>query len=159
MVRIKTYKSVLFFAISGIAAIVFTACNKKCANLDGGTGTGVIREYLFGDCKVYARIDSHLAIQTQAEFDTFKSRKLKICDNGSLPAVDFSKEVLLGFKISEIACNIGFKKTIMIDTAAKTYNYIVVLDRCTGCNTEITSHNWVVGPAIPAGYKVNFVKK
>lgn len=155
----SVFKFLMMLTISASLSVWFTACNKKCANLNGGTGDGVLREYEFGDCKVYARIDSHLVISSQSEFDKFKNEKLQVCDNKSLPAVDFSKEALLGFKISEIACNIGFKKTIQIDTQAKTYNYVVILDRCTGCNTEITSHNWVVGPAVPSGYKVNFVKK
>lgn len=126
--------------------------------MQGGVSSGVIREYDFGDCKVYARVDTNLIISTTAEFNAYKDAKLKVCNNGTLPAVDFNQEVLLAFKISEIACNVGFKKSILIDTAAKTYNYIVVLDKCTGCNTEITSHNWVVGPAIPTGFKVNFIK-
>lgn len=156
-------KPILFGRIWIIAlsliSVIWVSCNKKCANLNGGIAGSVLREYDFGDCKVYARVDSHLVISNQSEWDSYRNAKLKVCDNGNLPAIDFNAEALIGYKISQIACNVGFKKTITVDAVNKEYIYTVTLDKCTGCNTEITSHNWVVGPKIPPDYKVIFQTK
>lgn len=114
--------------------------------------------YDFKSCYIYANFDSTLILASDTAFANFKASRFKNC-NASLDAVDFSKNVIIGFKTVTNACNAAFHRSIQIDTVNKLYNYTVEVEKCKGCGTELTSYNIALGPKIPQGYTVKFIRK
>jgi hypothetical protein len=67
--------------------------------------------------------------------------------------------MLVGYKLKTYACNVAFHRKLIIDDSAKTYTYSIEMELCRGCNSELTSPNWVIMPKLPAGYKMVFRNK
>ena len=76
----------------------------------------------------------------------------------ALDPIDFSKNMLLGFKTITHACNVAFHRNITLDSTNKIYRYTVELETCNGCGTELLGTNFVLGPPLPAGYKLEFIR-
>lgn len=152
-----TFKIVCIgFAI--VALLQAQSCKDNCRNMESTFSGEVLKLYDFKACYVYAAIDSTLIIDTDTGFQNYKSRYFKNC-NSNLDPIDFSNQVLLGLKTEASACNVSFHRKIELDTAKKTYTYTVETNACGGCGTQLNSSNFVIGPKVPAGYSVVFVRK
>lgn len=141
--------------IAGLA-LSLGGCNKKCRNLSSDVSGAIVKAYDFGECLVYAYVDSNRVISSDTAFSSYKKKYLKGCDTGKLEAIDFSQHMLVGYKTRVFACNVGFHRQLLIDDAAKTYTYLIKKELCRGCNTELVSPNWVVMPLLKPGYKLLF---
>ena len=151
-------KTIQFVFALGILT-VFGACNKKCKSLKNTETGSILNAYDFKDCYVYATFDSTLLIRSDSAFTAYKQKQFIHCTPSSLDAVDFSKNMIIGYKIKVNACNVGFHRNISIDTTAKTFNYNIEYDLCRGCGAELTGTNIVVAPQIPLGYTLKFSSK
>lgn len=144
--------SLLIFTLS--LALFSTGCNKKCADLESTVSGAIVKAYDFGQCFIYTAHDSSRIIDSDTAFQRYKDKNLKACDPSGLEAIDFSRHMLVSYRVKVYACNAAFHRRLDIDTAAKTYTYTVKTELCRGCNTELTSPNWVIMPQLPAGYKL-----
>lgn len=140
-----------------IMALQFSACN-KCRNLDSTQSGAILSLYDFKSCYIYVNFDSSLIIDSDTAFSSYQASHFKNC-NASLESVDFSKNIILGFKTKTNACNAAFHRSIDIDTVHKEYRYTVEMENCKGCGTELSSNNIVVAPKIPAGYALKLIGK
>lgn len=144
--------SIFLISVTG-----FFACNKKCRSLQSDIGGGIIKTYDFKSCIIYSSLDSNIVIRNQAEFNSFKNSKLKSCeDTSKLESIDFNQHMLVGQPVKVFACNVAMHRRLSIDTIAKTYSYIIYIEECKGCNSELGSPNWVIMPQLPAGYNLIF---
>jgi hypothetical protein len=147
--------------LSGLLpALLFTsACEQPCSGLEDRNRGAIIGSYDFGTCFFYANsLQGEQLIRNAAEFSNFKQNFLKNCpDSGRLPAVDFSRHMLIGLNSQTTACNVAYDREIALDTAAKVYKYTVVVQRCGECGTKFREPNWVLGPQLPAGYRFEAV--
>lgn len=150
------FKSAVAISLTVCVAVFMFSCNKKCKSLPNSTGGEVISLYDFGDCYIYATVDTSLIISTDSAFSAFKTARFIHCNSAAVPAINFSNQTLLGYRTEIQACNTGTHRSIAIDTVAKTYTYSMKVTRCKGCNTQLGSNNFVLGPKIPAGYQVLF---
>ena len=139
---------------------LFSQCNEKCKDM-ASSEEGVIKgKFDFGEsCFLYARVDSTLVIASDSAWTKFKDKQFKNCNAGSVPTIDFSQNALLGYMVKVPACNAAFHRKVEIDNTAKVFRYTVSIEKCTGCNTLISSPNFVLVPAIPPGYTVVFETK
>jgi hypothetical protein len=155
----RTY---LYLKLAALAivllAFVFSSCNKKCSSLEATNSGEVVSLYDFKECFVYATFDSILVIDSDTAFDNYKKSHFITC-KPSLDPIDFSKHILLGFKTSTHACNAAFHRNIELDHTNKIYRFTVTIETCKGCGTPLLSTNFVIGPQIPAGYTLQFIKK
>ena len=145
---------IMVFSLLIIAG--FTHCNSKCRNLSNTQSGDIVKVYDFGDCFLYTSLDSTIIINSPASWSAFKAKYLKYCDTNKLENIDFSQHMLLGYKLKAFACNVAFHRQLIIDDQAKTYTYKIEIEECKGCNTELVSPNWVIVPALPAGYTLLF---
>jgi NAD-dependent dihydropyrimidine dehydrogenase PreA subunit len=146
-------------AITLVFIFLSGSCNKKCKSLESTNSGSIVASYDFKDCYVYATFDSTITITTDSAFTAYKAKQFINCSPSSLEAVDFNKNMIVGYKIKVNACNVGFHRKIEIDTTKKEYRYTVETELCTGCGTELTGTNFVVAPQIPAGYSLLFSNK
>lgn len=142
------------------AVLLFMAgCNRECRNLDNTESGGIVKAYNFGDCFLYTALDSQNVIDDAAKWTEFKQKNLKFCDTQKLENIDFSQHMLVGYKLKVYACNVAFHRKLIIDDNAKTYTYSIEMELCRGCNSELSSPNWVIMPKLPAGYTMVFRNK
>jgi hypothetical protein len=137
------------------------SCEQACSDVYS-INTGAIHStYDFNPCFYFSNsLDSTAVIRNRAEFNSFRDRYLKNCpDTASLPAIDFSKHVLLGMNTQFTACNASYERNITIDSLKKEYRYHVKAMRCGGCGTKFREPHWVLGPPLPAGYTLVFSKE
>jgi hypothetical protein len=138
---------------------IFTQCNRKCRNLANTESGGIIKSYDFGDCFLYTSLDSQVVIDDAGKWTAFKQKYLKYCDTLKLENIDFTQQMLVGYKLKTYACNVAFHRKLIIDDSTKTYTYFIEMELCRGCNSELTSPNWVIMPKLPAGYNMFFRNK
>lgn len=134
-------------------------CNKKCRSLESKNSGAVVGLYDFKDCYIYAKVDSNVVIRSDSDFTKYKTAHFIHCKSGELDVIDFSKNMLLGYRTLTVACNAAFNRHIAIDTATKVYLYEVTVEKCKGCGTELASNNFVIAPQLPAGYTLKFSVK
>ena len=139
---------------------LFGQCNEKCKDMANSEEGDIKGKFDFGEsCFLYARVDSTLVIASDSAFNKFKNEHFKNCNAGTVPAIDFSQQALLGYMVKVPACNAAFHRKVVIDNTAKVFRYTISIEKCTGCNTLISSPNFVLVPAIPPGYSVVFETK
>lgn len=152
------FRTIIGVLIVASAGFMLNACNKKCRSLSSTFSGEVLKLYDFKSCYVYATFDSVLLLASDTAFANYKKSRFINC-SAELEPVDFSKNMIIGYKTSTNACNAAFHRNISIDTAKKEYVYTVTIETCTGCGTPLTSTNIVVAPQIPSGYNLKLVKK
>jgi hypothetical protein len=145
--------------LTGIILILtLQACNNKCASIKSDVSGGIIKAYDFGTCLLYAQLDSHRVISSDTAWNSYKDKYLKNCNPAELENIDFSQHMLVGYKLTEYACNLAMHRKLIINEAAKTYTYQVTVETCGGCNSRLSSPNWVLMPQLPPGYIMRFEK-
>lgn len=147
------------FVILVSIAVFLNNCNRECRNLANTQSGDIVKVYEFGDCFLYTSLDSQVVIDDATKWTAFKQKYLKYCDTLKLESIDFSKHMLVGYKLRVYACNVAFHRKLIIDDSAKTYTYSIKTELCRGCNSELNSPNWVIMPKLPAGYKMDFRNK
>lgn len=76
-------------------------------------------------------------------------------DTATIPYIDFSKYSLIGYPVNG-QCE--FEKTIKVykDSVNNQYIYDLTIQSVGDCKKLVSSHNWVLVPALPINYKVYF---
>jgi hypothetical protein len=148
----RLIKYCLLLVIAGFLA----NCNRECRNLSNTESGGIVKPYEFGGCFLYTSLDSQVVVDDTGKWTAFKQKYLKYCDTQNLENIDFSKHMLVGYKLKVYACNVAFHRKLIVDDSAKTYTYFIEIEVCKGCNTELASPNWVIMPKLPAGYSLQF---
>jgi hypothetical protein len=136
-----------YFFLLCVAGLIAN-CNRECRNLANTQSGGIVKAYEFGDCFLYTSLDSQVVIDDTGKWTAFKQKYLKYCDTQKLENIDFSQHMLVGYKLKVYACNVAFHRKLIIE-----------LETCKGCNSELTSPNWVIMPKLPAGYTMLFRSK
>jgi len=145
------------YLITGIAILLtLQACNKNCSEVNSDISGGIVKTYDFGNCLIYAQLDSHRVISTDTGWITYKTKYLGNCNPAGLENIDFSQNMLVGYKVTEFGCNLGMHRKLIVDETAKTYTYQVRVEVCGGCNSRLSSPNWVLMPQLPPGYTMRF---
>ena len=147
-----------YFILLCVAGLLAN-CNRECRNLSNTQSGGIVKAYEFGDCFLYTSLDSQVVIDDTGKWTAFKQKYLKYCDTQKLENIDFSQHMLVGYKLKVYACNVAFHRKLIIDDSAKTYTYSIEMETCKGCNSELTSPNWVIMPKLPVGYTMLFRNK
>jgi hypothetical protein len=137
----------------------FTQCNRECRNLASTESGSIVKAYDVGDCFLYTSLDSQVVIDDAGKWTAFKQKYLKFCDTLKLENIDFTQHMLVGYKLKTYGCNVAFHRKLTIDDSTKTYTYAIEQQLCRGCNTELTSPNWVIMPKLPAGYTIVFTNR
>ncbi|MBM3921059.1 MAG: hypothetical protein FJ347_07535 [Sphingomonadales bacterium] len=148
-------KLIILISVGGL----LTNCNRECRNLANTQSGGIVKSYDFGDCFLYSSLDSHVIIDDAGKWTAFKQKYLKYCDTQKLENIDFSQHMLVGNKLRVFACNVAFHRKLIINDSNKTYTYDIEMELCKGCNSELSSPNWVIMPKLPAGYTMVFRNK
>lgn len=149
----------LIWTLLTVGLVFFSSgCNKKCRALQSNESGLIIKAYDFKECFIYAQFDSTLIIDSDTAFTNYKNAHFKNC-TATLDPVDFSQQMIIGYKVKVIACNAAFYRHIELDSANKIYRYTVTTEKCSGCGSDITSTNIVLAPKVPAGYSVKFETK
>ncbi len=152
-------KSSAFLLLAVLSAALLTeSCKPKCGDANEETKAGLVTEvYSFGPCNYNAYASgAGTVINSAAELSRYKQDSLKFCDTTAIPAIDFSRNTLLGITVSSNACNVGYHREVSKDTATKKFLYTVKVNGCGDCRTKFRSANWVLTDKLPAGYTVNF---
>lgn len=149
---------ILCAGLAILALLQSQSCKNSCRNMESTFSGQVQKLYDFKACYIYAVLDSNLIIDSDTGFQNYKNRYFKNC-NSNLDPIDFSNQVLLGMKTEAAACNVSFHRNIALDTAQKTYTYTVETNACGECGTQLNSSNFALGPKIPPGYRVVFIRK
>lgn len=146
-------------SIVAILSLYAESCAKKCKTIEGTNAGVIVSSYDFKDCYVYASFDSTITFQSDSAFNAYKAKQFINCTPANLEAVDFTKNMIIGYKIKVNACNVGFHRKIEIDSIKKEYRYSIETELCGGCGTALTGTNFVVAPQIPAGYTLIYSNK
>lgn len=152
-------KRILVSAVTLCILMIFTTCNKKCGGMENSEEGNIIEKFDFADCFLYARVDSTLVISSDSAFTAYKNKNFKNCNSSTFKTIDFNQHSLLGYMVRIPACNVAFHRKVEIDNVAKVYRYTVTIEKCTGCNQQISSPNFVLVPKIPSNYGVVFETK
>lgn len=156
--KIKTFaKNTGIFLIAAASLVYFISCNNKCSEFKSSISGQTVKTLDLGECFLFANVDSSKTITTEQEWNDFKTAKFKNCNTGQIQTVDFNQHSLLAKFTKTIGCNAGMERNLSIDNSNKLYTYTIKIKKCTGCNTQITSSNWIVVPKIPDGYTVKFL--
>ena len=79
------------------------------------------------------------------------------CVGSSLTTLDFSTYSLLGYRKCGSGCQTNFNKTLYQDEANKKYILDIKVEEIGGCEPWVCSMNWILVPALPEGYFVDFL--
>jgi hypothetical protein len=153
-----TFVLMRFITTGLLMLLALQACKNKCTDLKSDVSGSIVKAYDFGTCLIYANIDSNRVIDSDTAWNSFKNRYLQNCNPAELENIDFTKHMLVGFKVTEYACNLGMHRKLIIDDVAKTYTYQITVEACGGCNSRLSSPNWVLMPQLPPGYSMRFRK-
>ncbi|MFY7847439.1 MAG: hypothetical protein ACOVSS_00120, partial [Bacteroidia bacterium] len=98
--------------------LIAAACEQPCSGLEDRNRGAIAGSYDFGTCFFYANsLQGEQLIRNATEFSNFKQNFLKNCpDSGRLPAVDFSRHMLIGLNTQTTACNLAYDREISLDT-------------------------------------------
>jgi len=78
-----------------------------------------------------------------------------VCDNYSLPEIDFATYSLLGkYTVSDGEVKY-YKREVIKNLESLKYTYNIYM-KCKNNNKAAVSMNWVLVPKLPAGYSVEF---
>jgi hypothetical protein len=78
------------------------------------------------------------------------------CTSTSLPSIDFTTYSLLGYYKCGSGCETNFNRKLYLDEENKKYIYDVEVESVGGCEPWVCRMNWVLVPALPDGYFVEF---
>lgn len=85
----------------------------------------------------------------------YKSRS-SVCDDFTLPSIDFEEYTLLGKYAKGGGCSINFGHYIWKDDEKKEISYRIKVIEKGACEKLGMSMNWILIPKIQEGYKVVF---
>lgn len=141
---------IMFFA----ALLLLVACDKEEIDIceeQRDINQGLILEVLDIECP--HQENGTFVIEGQEAFETL----LDGCA-GTVPAIDFDKNVVLGITTGASGCERYYKRTVTADASRKEYRYKVQVYECGGCEPWFVRTHWVVVPKPPAGYDYSFEK-
>lgn len=105
-------------------------------------------------------IDGRFIITTdsmyQSVMETFIAPD-SVCTNFPLTTIDFSKYSLLGYRKCGSGCETNFYKTVYQDDVNEKYIFEIRVESLGGCEPWICNMNWLLVPALPNGYFVDFL--
>lgn len=79
------------------------------------------------------------------------------CIGSPLTTIDFSTYSLLGYRKCGSGCQTNFIKTVYQDNINEKYILDIQVEEIGGCEPWVCSMNWILVPALPQGYFVEFL--
>ncbi len=145
----------LFFKITILSLILFfNSCQKK----DIFEGI-IVKKFDTGHCFPPFEVENkpnEYVITNDSLYQNLLTLETPVCDNYTLPAIDFSTYTLLGKYTVDGEVKYYKKEVIKDEISMKyIYNIYMKLKNNNRPKAEI-SMNWVLVPKLPAGYTVEF---
>ena len=108
-------------------------------------------------------IEGHFAMTSQNQYEEVMvnflpdSTNMPQCQQSTLPNIDFNDYSLLGYRVCGSGCETSFEPTVYLDEVNKKYLYGVDVIEKGGCEPWVCSMNWILVPALPTDYFVEFL--
>ena len=149
----KGFVRIALLAFVGITAI---KCSKESPLTlpDDENNGAIINNALILSEKSNADADGGVLVDSE-EQDNYGLRVFFQGQSQAPEAIDYSQYSLLGV-YAQGTCEAQFVRSVAIDTAAKVVNYTVRVNELGNCERLVEDPNWVLVPAIPGGYDINF---
>jgi len=117
----------------------------------------------WGEDKEEGIIESTIVLPCTAAFDEVVIRneaeyKAAFDSACALPTIDFIINSLLG-KTTKFGCDAKFIREVKRNDSEKKYEYKVTVKECGTCKRLGIEFNWVLVPALPSGWTVDFSVK
>lgn len=136
------------FSIFLILSLTIYSCEKE--NIEPGI---IVQNIDFGTCIPINLPEQEYIITSDSLYQLLLVNS--VCQNYSLPTIDFTQYTLLG-KFASGKCKVTFKQAVVKDELSLQYIYTVhVFDKGI-CKKEGLSMNWVLVPKLPIGWSVIF---
>ena len=147
---------ILFLKISIISLILFFSGCEKDDIFEGI----IVKEFDTGRCfPPFGNEPDEYVITNDSLYQELLTIEKPVCDDYTLPNIDFSTYTLLGkYTVSDGEVKY-YKREVIKDEGNLKYIYNIYM-KCKNNNKAAISMNWVLVPKLPAGYSVEFnVKK
>ncbi len=108
-------------------------------------------------------VEGHFAMTSQNQYEEvmaiFLSDDISVsqCQNATLKNIDFDEYSLLGYRKCGSGCETSFEPTVYLDEVNKKYIFEVDVIEKGGCEPWVCSMNWILVPALPKDYFVEFL--
>lgn len=145
-------KKLLFLIISIILLILFfSSCEKE--NIFEGI---IVEEFDMGYCfPPFGNEPDEYVINNDSLYQNLLTYGTVVCNNYTLPSIDFTTYTLLGkYTVSDGEVKY-YKREVVKDEVSMKYIYNIYI-KCKNNNKAETSMNWVLVPKLPTGYSVKF---
>lgn len=143
---------ILMLCLVVLGSISLSSCKKKCKFDKDDTHSGdivsdviIYQKSNFGDQKVVIRGGSTYAEEFELSFDGGITR---------VP-VDYTKYNLMNFPTTT-KCDAVFVRDVDISDVNDIVRYTISYEDCDNCASTITIDNFVVVPAFPVSYDVQY---
>jgi len=137
-----------------IALSILYGCDKE--NILNGI---IIQELDMGQCfpPFFMEGINEYVINSDSAYQNLLSYQTPACDNYSLPYIDFSKHSLLGIYTTSCDKVKYYEREVVRNDVQMKYVYNIDIHCKSSKNKRATiSMNWVLVPALQAGYTVEF---
>ncbi len=146
----KISRILLPFAL--LVMFAFSACNKKCKfdKQDSSTGD-IVQDVIiyqqdnFGGMKVIIRGNSSFADRFQVSFDGGVTKQ----------NIDYNTYNLINFPTTT-KCDAVFTRDVKRIDADLSLRYNITFEDCDKCQSDVTLDNFVLVPAFPQTYTVEY---
>jgi hypothetical protein len=142
----------IFFKITILSFILFFS---SCEKVDIFEGI-IVKEFDTGRCfPPFGNEPDEYVITNDSLYQELLTIEKPICDNYTLPEIDFATYTLLGkYTVSDGEVKY-YKREVIKDEGSSKYIYKIYM-KCKNNNKAEISMNWVLVPKLPAGYSVEF---
>lgn len=147
----KMKKIKIISAITLLVILIMMSCSKspKCWGDNKNKGC-IVDNFEWPDCySAKASSGNSYVIRSSDNIDTLDN-----CNSTPFP-VDFSQHSIIAQSVSG-QCNIKVIRELIIDDSNKQYNYKITVKECGHCKKAAIDKQFVLVPAIPDDYSVNF---
>lgn len=148
----------IFWLLTLLISIVFSACRKGCNDPKGNTGIIVsslsdrdLYCWELKEQKFLVTTDS--AYQAVLQIDSSKT----YCEDVKRQNIDFTQYSLLGFYA--VGGNTDFLRNVIRNDAEKKIIYELTDNRCGNTDEAVISANLVLIPKVPNDYRAEFIEK
>ena len=142
-----------FFKITILSAILFFS---SCEQEDLFEGI-IVQEFDFGRClPPFGNEPDEYVITNDSLYQNLLTLGTVVCDNYTLPEIDFTTYTLLGkYTVSDGEVKY-YKREVIKDASNMKYIYTIYM-KCQNNSKAEISMNWVLVPRLPDNYSVEFV--
>ena len=137
--------------LAAFLTVIFQSCQKE--NIYEGI---IVSEFDFGRCfPPFGEAGDEYVITNDSLYRNLLKFGVTVCENYTLPDIDFSTYTLLGkYTVSDGEPKY-YKREVIKDENRKKYIYSIFI-KCKNNYKAALSMNWVLVPKLPEGYSVEF---